>query len=329
MKKINVAIIGLGVGEKHLVAYNKSKYLNRISVIDFNKKKMKKIQKKNSNVFLLKRENDIYNDPKINLVSVASHDHFHYSQVIKSLKKKKNVFVEKPICTDQKQLKNIEKLVKKNRVHIESNFVLKTVSLFNSLKQKIKRNKKKIYFIEADYLWGRYKKLLQWRKNSKNFSLILGGAIHMIDLVCWLLDDYPVEVSAYGNNIALNNTKFKKNSFYVIILRFKNDLYSKITVNSNSNTNHFHELKVYSKDFTFYHSPIGTHTFNKKNVKNNIFGKYPEKENRNKIIHDFVEKISKTNYKFNKHLFNVMKICFSAKKSVKNKSKVKILYDRY
>ena len=136
MKKINVAIIGLGVGEKHLVAYNKSKYLNKVSVIDFNKKKMKKIKKENNKVFLLKRENDIYNDPKINLVSVASHDHFHYSQVIKSLKKKKNVFVEKPICTDEKQLKNIEKLVKKNRVHIESNFVLKTVSLFNSLKQK-------------------------------------------------------------------------------------------------------------------------------------------------------------------------------------------------
>ena len=77
----------------------------------------------------------------------------------------------------------------------------------------------------------------------------------MIDLVCWLLDDYPLEVSTYGNNIALNSTKFKKNSFFVIILRFKNNLYSKITVNSNSNTNHFHELKVYSKDFTFQINP--------------------------------------------------------------------------
>ena len=41
MKKLNVGIIGLGVGQRHLEAYLKLKNIGSISVYDFDKKKMR------------------------------------------------------------------------------------------------------------------------------------------------------------------------------------------------------------------------------------------------------------------------------------------------
>jgi predicted dehydrogenase len=45
-----------------------------------------------------------------------------------------------------------------------------------------------IYRIEASYNWGRTDKLFYgWRAEDPEYSLVLGGMIHMIDLVNWLL----------------------------------------------------------------------------------------------------------------------------------------------
>ena len=72
---------------------------------------------------------------------------------------------------------------------------------------------------EKNFLWqnvttcgGRIEKLFGWRK-VKNFSFTLGAAIHMIDLVCWLLNKRPLSVITIGNKIVTKNTIFKKKVF--------------------------------------------------------------------------------------------------------------------
>ena len=57
-----------------------------------------------------------------------------------------------------------------------------------------------------------------WRNKTKNYSLILGTAIHMIDLVMWLINDKPKNVTAYGNKILTKSTKFKKIASLFVIL---------------------------------------------------------------------------------------------------------------
>ena len=44
--------------------------------------------------------------------------------------------------------------------------------------------------MEADYLWGRSKKLEGWRSKTKNYSVILGVFIHVIDLVMWIINKH-------------------------------------------------------------------------------------------------------------------------------------------
>ena len=118
-------------------------------------------------------------------------------------------------------------------------------SLFKKFKEKI--NNKKIYYIEADYLWGRKNKLFGWRSNVRDYSLILGAGIHMIDLIVWLTGLKPKTVYALGNNKATKGTKFKKNSFVVMIFEFPMNILVKITANGAAVHNHFHEIKTQQK----------------------------------------------------------------------------------
>ena len=85
MKKNNVGVIGLGVGERHIESY--LKFGCKIKkIFDFNKKKMKLIKKKFPSVEICNSENEIFKDPEINIVSIASYDNYHYNQILKCIK---------------------------------------------------------------------------------------------------------------------------------------------------------------------------------------------------------------------------------------------------
>jgi predicted dehydrogenase len=330
--KINCAVIGSGVGLKHadILIKNKSCKLKYICELDKNKIKLLKL--KYPNISIIQNEDLIFKDKDINLVSLASYDHHHFKQIVKSIKFKKKIIVEKPICTNEFELNLLEKLIKKNKVKITSNLVLRSTSIFKRFKKEISKLNLKPYYIELDYLWGRFHKLLQWRSKSKNYSIINGAAIHMIDLILWLINEKPIFVSTYANKMHIKKNIFNKPSFILIILRYRNGLIVKLTANANGPTPHFHSVKIFSHNKTM----INSFNFKKIFVKKNDFlrtvdlkEKYPDKLNRKEIINSFIESINDPQKKpivDRKDLFDTMRICLSAEKSLKEKKEIKIKY---
>ena len=114
MKKIFAATIGLGFGKIHAKIFNKSKLTKLICVSDKNKKK-KTIAKSLKTVFV-DNTNHIFNNKKINLVSIATYDNYHFQYLYKAIKTNKNIFVEKPMCQNIKQFSIIKKLQKKTKI---------------------------------------------------------------------------------------------------------------------------------------------------------------------------------------------------------------------
>lgn len=335
MKKIdiiNCAIIGSGVGLKHADILIKNKLCKLKYICELDKKKIKFLKLKYPNISIIQNEDIIFKDKKINLVSLASYDHYHFRQIIKSIKSKKKIIVEKPICTNEFELDLLEKLIKKNKVKITSNLVLRSTSIFKRFKKEISKLSLKPYYIEVDYLWGRFHKLLQWRSKSKNYSIINGAAIHMIDLILWLVDEKPSFVRAYANKMHMKKNIFNKPSFVLIVLRYNNGLIVKLTANANGPTPHFHSVKVFSHNKTMINSFDFKKIFVKKNNSYKIIAlkeKYPDKLNRKEIINSFVDSLIDPKKKpivDRKDLFDTMRICLSAEKSLKEKKEIKIKY---
>ena len=88
---MNVGIIGLGVGEKHLETFLSHDDVHQITICDFDEKKLNETHLKYPNLFKCKDSNKLLTDPSIDLVSICSYDHFHADQIIMALKNKKHV----------------------------------------------------------------------------------------------------------------------------------------------------------------------------------------------------------------------------------------------
>jgi len=326
---VNIGVIGLGIGAKHVESFLQHKSSTKVFVTDFSEEKLKEIKSSFPLVNIVSEAKEIIDNPEIDIISIASYDQYHFSQMVQSLKKGKHVFVEKPFCMNFNELKIISKLIKeKDNLVLSSNLVLRTEPLFNFVKGKFSQGEfGDIINIEADYLWGRKEKLLSgWRNKMSDYSIILGASIHMIDLIMWIKEERPTKVSAFGNRI-IDSAKEKSidfDSFSLLILEFPNGSICKISGHGSCIHPHFHALEIFGTKSTFLHNLNGTkiikHT-DKSFSQKDLEILYPSKSTRKELILNFMDVICGSQKKqlvdF-KDIKDVMSVCFSAIDSLKS-----------
>ena len=90
----NAAIIGSGIGLKHLDAIENYKSVKVKFICEKNLNRALLLKKKFPHIKIIKNDNDIYKDESVKLVSIASYDNFHYTQILKCINHKKHIIVE-------------------------------------------------------------------------------------------------------------------------------------------------------------------------------------------------------------------------------------------
>ena len=257
---LRVGVIGLGVGERHIYGFNRSLHAKTTKICDRDKEKLADVSARSGVKDMTVDANDILLDPKIDVVSIASYDEYHAEQVIMALNTGKHVFVEKPICLTEHELDSIceayersQKRVKKPKV--SSNFILRREERFLKLKKRVEDGDLgEIYAVEGSYDYGRVRKLINgWRANTKHYSVMHGGGIHILDLFEWLTGQKFVPYSTLANKSVTNQTKFQPNDLILSIGKFGDNILGKISANFGSQTEHFHQLKLYGTRGTFVH----------------------------------------------------------------------------
>ena len=166
----------------------------------------------------------ILNDPNIQLVSIASYDDVHEQQVLSALRNNKHVFVEKPLCLNSNELRNIgEELKLHPHLLLSSNLILRKTPRFIELHDRIMLGQLgNIFHIEGSYDYGRLHKLTDgWRGKIPNYSVTLGGGIHLIDLMIWLSGKKITYVSGVGNDLATSDSQFEGLSLTSASIRFE------------------------------------------------------------------------------------------------------------
>ena len=80
--KIKAAIIGSGIGIKHLEAINNYKQSVVKYICEKNILKIPKLKKKYPKIKVVPNDREIFKDRDINLVSIAGFDDYHFSQIL-------------------------------------------------------------------------------------------------------------------------------------------------------------------------------------------------------------------------------------------------------
>lgn len=321
---LKAGIIGLGVGEAHIVGYEAHPDCKVTALCDLAVEKLTMAREKYPDKFITDTADDILTNPEIDIVSIASFDNFHEEQILSAILHNKHIFVEKPLCLYDYEARKIRSaLNEKPHLKMSSNLILRKTPRFIELREMIRQKRFGTLFnIEGDYNYGRLHKIMQgWRGEIPYYSVILGGGVHVIDLIQWLTNDKILEVAAFGNKIASVGTDFRHNDMVSSIVKFESGMIGKISANFGCVYPHFHRLAVYGTQATFMNELPAAKLYETRDPlipPTEIETDYPG-THKGDLLRNFVDSILNDEQpEVNvEDVFRAMSVCFAIEKAVK------------
>ena len=261
MRQLRVGVIGLGVGEQHLIGYDRNSRCQVAVACDRDQTKLSEIRKRFPNLRAVDSAEELLDDPNIDVISIASHDGDHFDQLCRALDAGKHAFVEKPLCQTFEQLKTIKSkwLQHRGQIKIKSNLVLRGAPLYRWAKQQVQSGQfGRIYSFDGDYLYGRLPKITDgWRAEVENYSVIEGGGIHLVDLAVWITGQRPETIQTIGNRVATANTSFRYHDYATATMCFPSGMIARISANFGCVHGHQHVVRVFGTDKTLLYDDQG------------------------------------------------------------------------
>ena len=203
---INLGFIGAGSYAQSNLLPNIPNYpwISKKGVLTYSGTSSKRVAEKYGFDFCTAEQKDIFNSEDINTVFVVTRHNSHAEYVLKALKSKKHVFVEKPLCLNENELKEIIETYQNLsiRPQLMVGFNRRFSPLSNQLKQQIGTGlMSMIYRVNA----GSIPKDNWIQDIEIGGGRIIGEVCHFIDYLTWLNGSLPVSVFATALPDAANN----------------------------------------------------------------------------------------------------------------------------
>ena len=200
------------LGAQHAEAWARHPDCRVVALCDFNAERLDVVGSRYPEARRFERDADLLS-ADIEAVSIASYDSHHFEHVRTALERGLHVFVEKPLCRSEDEAAVLRALHTANPgLRPSSNLPLRRSPRFLELREQIRAGKLgRLYYAELDYEYGRLWKLTEgWRGREPEYSVMLGGGVHLIDLLLWLTGSSVTRVSAsVGNRIVSEGTPFR------------------------------------------------------------------------------------------------------------------------
>jgi len=151
-----------------------------------------------------------------------------------------------------------------------------------------------VYAIDAEYFYGRLPKITEgWRKDVKDYSVMEGGGIHMIDLMMWIAGEKPQSVNTVGNRVATQGTAFGYDDFQAATFKFPSGLIGRAAANFACVHRHHHIFRVFGTKATFIYDDAGArlHTSRDEHARPQTIDFDPLPTGKGALIPAFVDAI--------------------------------------
>lgn len=201
--KLNIGIIGCGSIAKsvHLPILSKSPIINNIFISDIDPDLLRETGER-FGIDDAKRSHDYMELlDKVDAVFILTPPHTHYSIVMESLGKRKHVFVEKPLCLDPTEAREIMKISADSGLNVTTGYNLRFMPQLRLAKEFIKKGHigrtvtvNGYYLAEAPYLRKNKSFYLDPKKGG---GVIMDGLCHLIDITSWLMESTIIEASGF------------------------------------------------------------------------------------------------------------------------------------
>jgi predicted dehydrogenase len=137
----------------------------------------------------------VLDDPQVDVVMVLSRNQHHFSQAYEALMAGKHVFVEKPMGITEEECRELYNAVAVSGNQLTVGFNRRFAPFYKELKQSLRGRTGPAVIdcrVSSPGISGSY-----WMADPSIGGAIIGEAVHFVDLMYWLLESEPINVSAY------------------------------------------------------------------------------------------------------------------------------------
>jgi UDP-N-acetylglucosamine 3-dehydrogenase len=133
-------------------------------------------------------------DPEIEAIHIALPNQLHYQVAREALERGKNVLIEKPISTTSRDAFKLARLAEEKGLVLQVGHIFRFNNAIRTLKEILRSGKLgKVFY--ANLQWATYEPSL-----SKNRDIVFDLAPHPVDILNYLLDEWPIRVEANGDS---------------------------------------------------------------------------------------------------------------------------------
>ncbi len=192
MKNKFIATIGGGYWGKNLIR-NLDELKSLVGFYDTSKIVREEISKKYPSIKAYNTIEELFNDPDVSGVFIATPAITHGNLAVQALNAGKHVFIEKPMCLDVEEAKNLIKLSKELDLKLMVGHLLLYHPAFIALNNIVNDNK----LGKLRYIYSTRLSLGKFRKEE---NALWSFAPHDISMILSLVKEEPIKVEAFGGN---------------------------------------------------------------------------------------------------------------------------------
>ncbi len=201
MTKLGVAVIGTGQwGKNHARVYKELPSTELVAVCDVNAERAKAMADQYG-VKAYSDSTEMLKDKQIEAVNVCTWSTILFQEAQKALNAGKHVLVEKPMSTSPQQAEKLVQMAQENGLHLTVGFLMRFIPGLQQIRQSVEN--KKI----GELVCATAKRVSQWPERIGDVGVVKDTAIHDIDVMNYIFDQYPTSV--YANMGSMRIKKFE------------------------------------------------------------------------------------------------------------------------
>lgn len=219
MDRINMVVIGYGMGAWHCDRVKAVPEINLYGVCDIDPAKREKAAKERGPIKLYASMDEVWADKAVDLVVLALPHSLHESACVAAAQAKKHIIMEKPFCMSVKEADNMIRAARRNKVMLTINHNRRWDPDYLVVKQQVDAGMLGLPFIIESRVHG-YGGPRGWRALRKfGGSILYDWGSHLVDQILQMRK-YPKVDSVYGDlQYRIWNSEVENNAR--VTIRFK------------------------------------------------------------------------------------------------------------
>ena len=328
-RPLKVGVIGLGVGERHIVGYRAIPGVEVRGCCDINPDQLATVADRQGVEIRATDYRVLTDDPEIDAISICSYDDAHVEQAVAAFENGKHVFCEKPIALSRDGMDRVLRAWSDSGKRISSNLILRQSPRFIDVRDRVRNGDfGDLHYMEGDYLHQILWKITEgWRGKMDFYCITYGGGIHLIDLMRWIAGEEVREVTAMATKKVTKDSAFLYPDTMTTLMRFESDILAKSTTSFAPQRRQIHTLNLYGTKLSFENAngPARLYSGDADEDESVLDTPYPGIE-KGDLLPDFIQAIREDREPIvgAKDVFNVLNICLSAWQSVEERRAITV-----